>query len=679
MRSLKFLAVILLASAAVIAQTGTAPAKAPVSFDKSAFDTSVKPCDDFYQYACGGWRKANPIPGDKSRWGRFNELSEYNQSVLHDILEKVSAPGKHTAIEQKSGDFYAACMDEKKANELGTKPIQEQLDEVAKISNPKQLMLTVAKLHDQSVSALFRFAVGVDQHNATKHLADVDQGGITLPDRDYYLKDDPKSVETREKYIAHVQKMFQLMGENPEQAAKDAKTVMDIEIQLAKASMDRVMRRDPKNSDHIVQVSELIQMAPNFSFPEFFPATGVGKFDRVNISNPDFFKQVNPLIESVPINDWKIYLRWRVVKSAAPWLSQPFFDENFDFSGRFMTGAKEPEVRWKRCTQLTDRSLGEALGQLYVAQTFGPEGKERTLTMVKAIEHQMDLDIKNIDWMGPETKKQAFIKLNAVMNKIGYPDHWKDYSSVKVTRDDLIGNYRRAAKFEIDRNHNKLNKPVDRTEWGMTPPTVNAYYRSEENNINFPAGILQPPFFSKLVDDAVNLGGIGVVIGHELTHGFDDQGRKYDAQGNLTDWWTPEDGKRFEERAQCIADEYSGFTAVKDDKGEVKLNGKLTLGENTADNGGLHLAYLALEEIMGDKMNIPIDGFTPAQRFFVGYAQIWCQNQTDQIARQLAIVDPHSPGQYRVNGVVQNSPEFQKAYSCKAGDPMVSAKPCRVW
>jgi endothelin-converting enzyme/putative endopeptidase len=679
MRSLKLLAVIVLASAAVVAQTDSKAAKAPVSFDKSAFDTTVKPCDDFYQYACGGWRKANPIPNDKSRWGRFNELDEYNQSVLHGILEKVATPGKHTAIEQKVGDFYAACMDEKKANELGTKPIQAQLDDIAKVANAKQLMLEIAKLQDQSVPALFRFGVGVDQHNATKHLADVDQGGITLPDRDYYIKDDAKSVETREKYIVHVQKMFQLMGENAEQATNDAKTVMEIETQLAKASMDRVMRRDPKNSDHIVQVSELLQMAPNFSFPEFFPATGVGTFDRVNISNPDFFKQVNPLIASVPLDNWKTYLRWKVVKSAAPWLSQPFFDENFDFSGRFMTGAKEPEARWKRCTQLTNRSLGEALGQLYVAQTFGPEGKERTLKMVKAIEQQMDNDIKTIDWMGPETKKQAFIKLQAIMNKIGYPDQWKDYSSVKVTRDDLLGNSRRAAKFEIDRNHNKLNKPVDRTEWGMTPPTVNAYYNAEENNINFPAGILQPPFFSKLVDDAVNLGGIGVVIGHELTHGFDDQGRKFDAQGNLTDWWTAEDGKKFEERAQCIADEYSGFTAVKDDKGEVKLNGKLTLGENTADNGGLHLAYLALEEIMGDKMNLPIDGYTPAQRFFIGYAQIWCQNQTDQIARQLAIIDPHSPGKYRVNGVVQNSPEFQKAYSCKAGDAMVSPKPCRVW
>lgn len=679
MRLFRLLPLVLLASATVFAQTEKQPAKAPVSFDKSAFDTSVKPCDDFYQYACGGWRKANPIPSDKSRWGRFNELSEYNQSVLHDILEKTSAPGKHTAIEQKVGDFYAACMDEKKANEFGTKPIQGQLADIEKITNAKQLLLEVAKLHDQAVPALFRFAVGVDQHNATKHLADVDQGGITLPDRDYYIKDDAKSVETREKYVAHVQKMFQLMGESPEQAAKDAKTVMDIETQLAKASMDRILRRDPKSSDHIVQVSELIQMAPNFSFPEYFPATGVAKFERVNISNPEFFKQVNPLIESVPINDWKTYLRWKVVKQAAPWLSQPFFDENFDFSGRYMTGAKEPEVRWKRCTQLTDRGLGEALGQLYVAQTFGPEGKERTLKMVKAIEHQMDLDIKNIDWMGQETKKQAFVKLEAIMNKIGYPDHWKDYATVKVTRADLIGNIRNAAKFEIDRNHNKLNKPVDRTEWGMTPPTVNAYYSPDENNINFPAGILQPPFFSKLTDDAVNYGGIGVVIGHELTHGFDDQGRKYDAQGNLTDWWTPQDGKNFEERAQCISDEYDNFVAVKDDKGEVKLKGKLTLGENTADNGGLHLAYLALQEIMGDKMNLPVDGYTPAQRFFIGYAQIWCQNQTDQIARQLAIVDPHSPGKYRVNGVVQNSPEFEKAFSCKAGDAMVSAKPCRVW
>ncbi len=679
MRSWSIPALALLFSAALFAQTASEPAKAPVSFDKSAFDTTVNPCQDFYQFACGGWRKANPIPADKSRWGRFNELDEYNQSVLHGILEKAAAPGKHDAIETKVGDFYAACMDETKAEAAGAKPIQPQLDEVAKISSPKQLMLTIASLHNQSVPALFRFVIGVDQHNATQHLADVDQGGITLPDRDYYLKDDAKSVETREKYVAYVQKMFELLGEPADQAAQDSKTVMDIETQLAKASMDRVLRRDPKNSDHIVPVSELLSTAPNFDFAEFFPVTGVAKFDRINISNPEFFKTVNPLITSIPLGQWKTYLRWKVLNTAAPWLSKPFFDEYFEFTGRYMSGAKEPEARWKRCTRLTDRSLGEALGRIYVDQTFGPEGKERTLKMVHAIEHQMNNDIHNIDWMGPETKKQALVKLEAVMNKIGYPDKWKDYSSVKVTRDDLLGNIRRAQKFEIDRNHNKLNKPVDRTEWGMTPPTVNAYYNPEENNINFPAGILQPPFFSKLTDDAVNLGGIGVVIGHELTHGFDDQGRKFDAQGNLTDWWTASDAKGFEERAQCIDDEYSNFVAVKDDKGEVKLNGKLTLGENTADNGGLHLAYLALREIMGDKMNIPINGYTPAQRFFIGYAQIWCQNQTDQIARQLAIVDPHSPGKYRVNGVIQNSPEFEKAFSCKAGDPMVSAKPCRVW
>ena len=679
MRSWFVLPAVLLFSAVLFAQTANEAPKAPVSFDKSAFDTTVNPCQDFYQFACGGWRKANPIPPDKSRWGRFNELDEYNQGVLHVILEKAAAPGKHDAIETKVGDFYAACMDETKADAAGAKPIQPQLDEIAKISDTKQLMLTIASLQNQSVPALFRFVVGVDQHNASQHLADVDQGGLTLPDRDYYLKDDAKSVETRDKYVAHVQKVFELVGESADQAAKDSKTVMEIETQLAKAAMDRTARRDPKATDHIVAVSELLSSAPNFDFEEYFPATGVAKFDRVNISNPEFFKTVNPLISSISLDDWKTYLRWKVVNAAAPWLSKPFFDENFEFSGRYMSGAKEPEVRWKRCTRLTDRSLGEALGRVYVDQTFGPEGKARTLKMVHAIEHQMNNDIHNIEWMGPDTKKKAFEKLEAVMNKIGYPDKWKDYSSVKVTRTDLLGNIRRADKFEIDRNHNKLNKPVDRTEWGMTPPTVNAYYNPTQNNINFPAGILQPPFFSKLTDEAVNLGGIGVVIGHELSHGFDDQGRKFDAQGNLTDWWTASDAKAYEERSQCIADEYSNFVAVKDDKGEVKLNGKLTLGENTADNGGLHLAYLALQEIMGDKMDIPIDGYTPAQRFFIGYAQIWCQNQTDQIARQLAIIDPHSPGRYRVNGVIQNSPEFEKAFSCKTGDPMVSAKPCRVW
>ena len=681
MRSLKFFAMLLLTSAAVVAQTGNAQrtAKAPASFDKSAFDTTVNPCDNFYQYACGGWRKANPIPADKSRWGRFNELSEYNQSVLHNILEKAAAPGKHTAIEQKVGDFYGACMDEKTVESLGTKPIQPMFASIEKIGDKKQLMLTVAALHDQAVPAMFGFGVAADQHNASQHLANVDQGGISLPDRDYYIKNDPKSTETRAKYLAHVQKMFELVGEKPDMAASDAKTVMEIETKLAQANMDRTMRRDPKSRDHIMPVSELASLTPNLYFTDFFNASGVPKFDRLNVGNPDFFKAINGLVETIAINDWKTYLRWKVVNSSASLLSKAFVDENFDFNGRYMTGAKEPEVRWKRCTALTDRSLGEALGQLYVKETFGPQGKQRMLILVKAIEDAMATDIHSLDWMGEDTKKAALVKLSTVMNKIGYPDTWKDYSSVKVTRTDLVGNVKRAAKFEIDRNHNKLGKPVDKKEWGMTPPTVNAYYNPPENNINFPAGILQPPFFDRNIDDPVNFGGIAVVIGHELSHGFDDQGRKYDAEGNLRDWWTEADGKEFEKRAQCIVDEYNGFTAVKDDKGEVKLNGKLTLGENTADNGGLHLAYMALQSLMGDKFGTPIDGFTPAQRFFIGYGQIWCQNATDESSRLLAKTDPHSPGEFRVNGVVSNSPEFQKAFSCKAGDAMVRQQQCRVW
>ena len=681
MRSLNVLAAILLTSAAIIAQTADTQktAKAPASFDKSAMDTTVNPCDNFYQYACGGWRKANPIPSDKSRWGRFNELSEYNQSILHDILEKAATPGTHTAIEQKVGDFYAACMDEKTVESLGAKPIQPQFALIDKISDRKSLMLAIAELHNSAIPALFGFGIAANQHNATEHQANVDQGGITLPDRDYYIKDDAKSVETRAKYIAHIEKMLGLLGEKSEQAASDAKTVMEIETKLAQVSMDRTLRRDPKNRDHVMEVSALVTAAPNFEFPAFFNASGVAKFEKLNVGNPDFFKAVNGMLETVSINDWKTYLRWKVLASSASVLSKPFFDEDFEFNGKYMTGTKEPEVRWKRCTRLTDRSLGEALGQIYVAQQFGEQGKQRTLTLVKAIEKAMDEDIRSLDWMGDDTKKAALTKLSTVMNKIGYPDKWKDYSSVKVTRDDLVGNVRRAAKFEIDRNHNKLNKPVDKTEWGMSPPTVNAYYNPPENNINFPAGILQPPFFDRKIDDPVNFGGIGVVIGHELSHGFDDQGRKYDAQGNLRDWWTEADGKEFEKRAQCIVEEYNGFTAVKDDKGEVKLNGKLTLGENTADNGGLHLAYMALQSIMGDKFNTPIDGFTPAQRFFIGYGQIWCQNQTDEIARLLAKTDPHSPGEFRVNGVVSNSPEFQKAFSCKAGDAMVRQQQCRVW
>ena len=486
-------------------------------------------------------------------------------------------------------------------------------------------------------------------------------------------------IEVRGKYLEHIVNLLVLTGETKEQAEKDAKTILALETKLAEASMDRVARRDPKNRDHKMTVAELQKQAPEIDFSRYFKLVGSAKFDSLNVGNPEFFQKFSGLLNSEPIEDWKTYLRWRVVKGSAPLLSKPFVDENFAFQGKYLSGQQRLEARWKRCTAMTDNSLGEALGPIYVAKAFPKEAKDRMDLLVAAIEQSMGKDIQSLEWMSPETKKAAEAKLAKVSNKIGYPAKWKDYSKVVIKADDFVGNARAASIFEQKRELAKLGKPVDKTEWGMTPPTVNAYYSSSENNINFPAGILQPPFFSAKVDEPVNYGGIGVVIGHELTHGFDDQGRKFDGDGNFTNWWGPNDGPEFERRAACVADEYSSFVSVKDDKGEVHLNGKLTLGENTADNGGLKLAYMAMTRQLGQKVGEKIDGFTPEQRFFIGFAQVWCENITPQRSRELALIDPHSPGKFRVIGTVLNSPEFPKAFGCKTGDAMVPQNACHVW
>jgi predicted metalloendopeptidase len=686
MRIRIFLAVqLLLAAVLASAQTATPETSTPErpkqipSFDVTAIDKSIDPCVDFYQYSCGNWMKNNPIPADKSRWGRFNQLDEYNTYILRDILTQAQSSAKRTPIQTKVGDFYASCMDEAAIEKKGAAPLQPEMAKIATISTRPQLISQVAQMQSNGVQTLFRFYSTPDLHDSLQTIAALDQGGLSLPDRDYYIKDDAKSIETRQKFQEHVQKMFELAGDTPEAAAAEAKTVLAIETGLAKASMDRTERRDPKKIDHKMQATEIAGLAPNFELTQYFAENGAPKFTTLNVGNPDFFKAVNEQLAAVPLNDWKTYLRWRTVDTYAPGLSKAFVDEDFAFKGLYMAGQKEIEARWKRCVKSTDRNLGMALGELYVDKTFGAEGKERTLKLVTAIEGAMQQDLKQLDWMSDTTKQQAYHKLSTIVNNIGYPDKWRDYSSVVVKRDDYAGNVERASAFEVKRQYNKIDKPTDRKDWGMTPPTVNAYYRSTMNDINFPAGILQPPFYGQSMDDAVNYGGIGVVIGHELTHGFDDQGRKFDADGNLKDWWTAEDGKEFEKRASCTADEYSSFVAVKDDKGEVKLNGRLTLGENTADNGGLKLAYMALTNIISSTPVKPIDGFTPEQRFFLAYGQIWCQNVTPQSARVLAITDPHSPGRWRVNGAVQNSAAFQKAWSCKAGQPMVRENACRVW
>ena len=666
------------APAGTAAASDSKPAIRPKSFDLDAMDKTVDPCENFYQYACGNWRRKNPIPPDQARWGRFNELAEYNRQLLRQILEKDSANGpRRNPVQQKIGDMYQSCMDEKTVNTKGKAPLEPELKRIAAISNKDQLMATVAYLHSLGVPSLFGFGAQPDLHNASMMIAGVSQGGLGLPDRDYYLAQDEKSRETRARYLDHVAQMFTLLGDKPDAAKKEAQTVMDIETKLADAAFERVKMRDPKNRDHKMKVSELATLAPNFHFDRFFAATGAPSFTEVNVVPPDFFQKVNPVIDSVSIADWKTYLRWHAAHAAAPLLSEDFVNANFEFYGRYLNGQKELQARWKRCVQVTDGLLGEALGQPYVDETFGKEGKERMLQMVAALEEALGDDIQNLDWMTADTKKKSEEKLKAISNKIGYPDKWRDYNTVRIVRGDLLGDAQRARAFEVKRNWNKIGKPLDKKEWGMSPPTVNAYYSPSNNDINFPAGILQPPFFDKTADDAVNFGGIGVVIGHELTHGFDDQGSKFDGNGNFSNWWTDADRQEFDKRTGCIADEYGKFVAVED----VHLNGRLTLGENTADNGGSHIALLALRKRIehDPKLAESREGFTPDQRFWIGFAQVWCENRSDESARLLAKTDPHSPGQYRVIGTVQNSADFARAFSCKPGQKMVSENACHVW
>jgi putative endopeptidase len=669
MRPLKYLVPILLGLAAALAQ-----APPEQGFDVNALDRSADPCGNFYQYACGSWMKKNPIPADQAVWGRFNELRDRNRTVLRGILEKVAVQDPtRGAVERKIGDFYASCMDQKAIDAKGFASIKPELERIAALPDKKALVEEIVRMHEMGANALFNLSSGQDFKDSTQVIAQADQGGLGLPDRDYYFKEDPKSAELRKQYVAHVAKMFELLGDTA--AAAKARTVMEIETGLAKGSLDVVARRDPANIYHKMTEQELTALTPAFGWPRYFAGVGTPPIAGLNVAVPEFFKQMQALLESRPLDEWKTYLTWQLVHAAAPLLSTPFVEARFEFYGHTLTGAKELQPRWKRCVDYTDGDLGEALGQKYVEATFGAGGKERMLKMVDALERALGEDIRQLDWMTPATKEKALEKLRAIANKIGYPDNWRDYSSVEIVRGDALGNDVRATVFEFKRQLAKIGKPVDRTEWAMTPPTVNAYYDPQMNNVNFPAGILQPPFFDNHIDDAVNFGAIGAAIGHELTHGFDDEGRQFDAQGNLRDWWTPPDARQFEQRAACLVDQYSNFTAVDD----VKVNGKLTLGENTADNGGLRVSYMALMSVLAGKTPQEIDGLTPAQRFFLGWGQVWCQNATPQALRLQVSVNPHSPGRERVNGVVQNMPEFQQAFGCKAGQAMVRRPACRVW
>jgi putative endopeptidase len=656
--------------------SGTKPGS---GFSIDNIDKSVDPCVDFYQYACGNWIKNSEIPADRAAWQSFSELDESNLQIDKGILEKAASGGAaRNPIDQKIGDMYGSCMDEKAVDARGIEPVKPELARVAAVKDKQGLIDELAHLHMVGGSSLFSFYSNSDLHNADQVIAYLDQGGLSLPDRDYYVKDDADKVEMRKHLIEYATELFTLSGQNAQQAASSAQQVLLVETLLAADSMDRTKRRDPKNRDHKMTRDEALAMAPDFYLNRYFTAVGAPNFNALNVVNPDFFRQVNGVVESLPLDTLKTYVTWHVLRSSAPWLSQPFVDANFKMR-QALTGQKQIQDRWKRCVDLVDGSLGEALGQRYVELTFGAEGKQRMLKMVDALEKSLDEDIQGLSWMSDDTKKQAKVKLQAIRNKIGYPDAWRDYSSVDIKRDDLLGNVTRTTEFEARRQIARIDKPLDRKEWGMTPPTVNAYYSGSFNEIVFPAGILQPPFFDKTMDDGVNLGGIGLVIGHELTHGFDDQGRKFDPQGNLRDWWTEQDGKEFEKRVSCVADEYSNFVAVDN----MKLNGRLTLGENTADNGGARIALAALEHMIADdktgKEGQKIDGYTPEQRFFLGFGRVWCEKQRPEFLRMQVSTNPHSPGKYRVNGVVQNMPEFEKAWGCKAGQPMVAENACHVW
>jgi putative endopeptidase len=645
-------------------------------FDPASIDRKADPCGNFYQYACGGWMAANPLPNDHSRWGRFNELQEHNRIILQSILENAMTdkPGR-TVVEREIGDFYAACMDQKAIDERGLSALTAELDRIDGMRDKSALTDEVARLYRAGSQTFFRFSSSQDAKDSTSTIGDLDQGGLGLPDRDYYLKTDQKSVQLRTKYVEHLGRMFQLMGNSPAVASKKAEAVMAIETALAKGSLDNVSRRDPNKMYHLMTVHDLETLVPGLDWPKFFASAGAPPIDKLNVDVPDFVKALEAVLAGTSLDDLKTYLISQLVHDLSGNLPQRFQDENFDFFGKTLSGAKEMTARWKRCVDQVDNQLPDALGQKFVEKTLGPEGIRRTRELVGEIEKAMAADLKAIDWMSPKTKEQAMIKLKAVMNKIGSKQNWIDYSTVKIGRDDALGNAERTNEFELRRQLQKIGKPVDKTEWAMSPPTVDAYYDPQLNNINFPAGILEPPFWDSKLDDAVNYGAIGAVIGHELTHGFDDQGRQFDAEGNLRDWWTAQDAKNFEERAQCLAKEYSSFTAVDD----VKLNGELTLGENTADNGGLRLAYMALMDKLAGKMPPKRDGFTAQQRFFLGFAQIWCENHSAESARLRAQVDPHSPGEDRVNGVVSNMPEFQQAFHCKPTAPMVNLNRCRVW
>jgi putative endopeptidase len=677
--------------AAVIATAAAAQTSSSIPqhrFSVEFLDRSVDACTDFYQFACGNWLTKNPLPSDRARLGRMTQLADRNDQIVRDILERAAAKTSgRTRNEQLIGDYYASCMDEATINKKGAQPIQPLLETIDSVRSRSELVRVAGRFNRLGLPAFIGIGPGPDNRDSTIWIANVGQGALGLPDRDLYLRDDERSTGLRKDYVAHVQNMFELLGESPEQAKKATQAVMDAEMAVAKATMDRVAFRDPKRRDNPMTVDELATLGPNFEFPLFFGETGAPTFTRVNVLNPQYVRDINTALDTLPLDTWKAYMRWRLLSTAAPYLSANFEQERFRFAGTVLSGQKEMRPRWKRCTTavagtLGDDQLGEIVGEIFVKEHFGPEAKTRMDELITALGHSLEKNITELDWMGPATKKRALAKLAAMNRKIGAPQKWRDFSRVTIVGNDYWANVVNVSKDDARRQLLWIGTKVDRDQWLMTPQTVNAYYAPPLNEIAFPAGILQPPFFDVAKDDAVNFGGIGSVIGHELSHGFDDSGRRFDEKGNLTDWWTAEDDKAFRDRAACMSKQYGAYTVA----GDAKVRGDLTLGENVADNAGVRIAYYALMEVLAKKSAARdsgrpplIDGFTPQQRFFLAWAQAWCTNATEQDARRQVQEDTHAPGKWRANGVLHNSQEFRDAFTCKLGTPMAPENTCRVW
>jgi putative endopeptidase len=654
--------------------TATAQTKA---FDTARMDTTVEACTDFFQYANGTWLKSTEIPASESRWGTFNMLADNNNTILRDILEsaaKTEAPAGSDA--QLIGDFYSSCMDETAIEKMGAKPLTPFFTQIKNVKSVEDLQRQIALLHNAGIPAVFTFGAGTDLKNSSMVIVNAGQGGLSLPNRDYYTNEDAKSAETRQKFVQYVTNMFRHLGDNPKTAAANAKTVIDIQTRLAKASLTPVDMRNPDNRYKKVTLSEAQAVAPDLSWTNYMSARGIAPVADFNIGQPAFFKEVSMMMKEVALEDWKTYLRFMTVNAAAPSLSKKFADENFEFFGKYLSGAKERQPRWKTCVGATDGAVGEALGQEYIKRAFKPEAKARMNELIDNLMAAMKTRIDGLEWMGAETKAQAQRKLSTFKRKIGSPDVLRGYKGLTVTRGSFAGNVLNSRQFQARRNLEDIGKPVDRTRWGMTPPTVNAYYSGVFNEIAFPAGILQPPFFNFEADDAINYGAIGGVIGHEISHGFDDQGSRYDAEGNLKMWWTAEDRKKFEERAACVVKQFGEYEVQPG----LFIDGKLTLGENIGDFAGLTIAYEAfMKSLEGKQRPTNIDGFTPEQRFFLGWAQVWAGKYTPEAERLQVKTNTHSLPRWRVNGPLSNMPQFAKAFGCKTGQPMVRSNMCQIW